>query len=70
MNSLNSWYYKVYNYEDLLLNLTYYDILVNVTKDKSYTYVFKILREENTFISIMLDKLRTIFSLIIKKINK
>lgn len=67
---MNSWYYKVYNYEDLLLNLTYYDILVIVTKDKSYTYVFKILREENTFISIMLDKLRTIFSLIIKKINK
>lgn len=64
---MNNWYYKVYNYEDLLLNLTYYDILVIVTKDKSYTYVFKILREENTFISIMLDKLRTIFSLIIKK---
>lgn len=66
---MNSWYYKVYNYEDLLLNLTYYDILVIVTKDISYTYAFKILRE-NTFISIMLDKLRTIFSLIIKKINK
>jgi len=38
---MNSWYYKVYNYEDLLLNLTYYNILVIVTKGKPYTFFIR-----------------------------